>query len=85
MLPRAVSPIYIAIHPGGAGLMRRGPAQLAAMLIVLGTMLFCGDLAIRALAQVSLIPMAAPTGGVMLMLGWLGLAVAALLPERTQA
>ncbi|TXN03176.1 DUF423 domain-containing protein, partial [Methylobacterium sp. WL122] len=43
---------------------------------------FSGDLAIRALAQRPLFPMAAPSGGILLMLGWASAAVAAFLPVR---
>ncbi|MBF9234505.1 DUF423 domain-containing protein [Microvirga alba] len=45
-------------------------ARLAGYVLVLGLALFCGDLARRALAGVALAPMAAPTGGVLLMIGW---------------
>src|SRR5215510_8242720 len=43
---------------------------------VLGSALFAGDIALRAFP---LFPMAAPTGGVVLILAWLALAVAAIL------
>ncbi|GGC80170.1 DUF423 domain-containing protein [Chelatococcus reniformis] len=69
----------------GQGLVRRGIARLAIMLIALGAILFCGDLALRALAHAPLFPMAAPTGGVVLMAGWLLLAVAALVPAGRSA
>lgn len=56
---------------------RAEPAALvAASLIALGATLFSGDLALRALANVTLVHMAAPTGGVLLILGWLVAAVA---------
>jgi len=46
---------------------------------VLGSALFAGDIALRAFVGYPLFPMAAPTGGVVLILAWLALAVAAIL------
>ena len=46
---------------------------------VLGSALFAGDIALRAFVGYRLFPMAAPTGGVVLILAWLALAVAAIL------
>lgn len=60
----------------------RVPVALASAVILLGAILFCGDLALRAVAGHSLFPMAAPTGGSMLIGGWLLLGVAALLALR---
>ena len=45
---------------------------------VLGSALFAGDIALRAFVGHRLFPMAAPTGGVILILAWLTLAVAAI-------
>jgi uncharacterized membrane protein YgdD (TMEM256/DUF423 family) len=45
---------------------------------VLGSMLFCGDVALRAFAGHRLFPMAAPSGGVILIIAWLTLAAAAI-------
>lgn len=53
---------------------------VAGSLIGLGAILFSGDLALRALAGVTLIHMAAPTGGTLMIAGWLVAAVA--LPLR---
>lgn len=47
--------------------------------IALGTLLFCGDLTLRALNGGSPWPMAAPTGGTLMILGWLSVAIGALL------
>lgn len=55
---------------------------VAAVVLLLGAWLFCGDLALRATAGQALFPMAAPAGGMMLMGGWLLLALAALLSMR---
>ncbi len=44
---------------------------IAASLIAAGTLLFSGDLALRGLAGVAPLPLAAPTGGLVLIAGWL--------------
>jgi uncharacterized membrane protein YgdD (TMEM256/DUF423 family) len=46
---------------------------------VLGSALFAGDIALRAFVGYRLFPMAAPTGGVVLIVAWLALAVTAIL------
>jgi uncharacterized membrane protein YgdD (TMEM256/DUF423 family) len=53
-------------------------ARLAGFVLILGLALFCGDLSRRALSGVALLPMAAPTGGVLLMIGWLLIGAAGL-------
>ena len=57
-------------------------ATLAGFAMVLGLVLFCGDLVRRAMTGSGLFPMAAPTGGFALMAGWLLVAVAALVGHR---
>src|ERR1700716_580588 len=52
---------------------------VAGLLLIAGTVLFCGDFALRALAGRALFPMAAPAGGILLMAGWLAAATAAAL------
>ncbi len=64
------------------GRLSAGATRLAAGILVLGLALFCGDLTLRAVKGVALLPMAAPTGGVLLMLGWALVGVAALWPPR---
>jgi len=59
------------------------PGFTAAFGFVIATTLFSGDLALRQVAGHSLFPMAAPTGGTLLILSWLMLAVAALWPRRS--
>lgn len=66
----------------GSGALHRGAGRLAGGVLVAGLALFCGDLTNRALAGTAPFPMAAPTGGVLLMLGWAVLAAAALWPTR---
>jgi uncharacterized membrane protein YgdD (TMEM256/DUF423 family) len=64
------------------GLARPVLARLAAGLMVAGLCLFCGDLALRALAGRALFPMAAPAGGLALMAGWLAGILCVSVPVR---
>jgi uncharacterized membrane protein YgdD (TMEM256/DUF423 family) len=52
----------------------------AAFGFVIAAALFAGDLTLRQYAGHSLFPMAAPTGGTLLIVSWLALAVAAIWP-----
>jgi uncharacterized membrane protein YgdD (TMEM256/DUF423 family) len=54
---------------------------VAAIGFVVATALFAGDLTLRQYAGHALFPMAAPTGGTLLILSWLALAVAAMWPK----
>lgn len=60
------------------GLLWRPLALLALAAWLLGAALFAGDIALRAFASHRLFPMAAPSGGIILIVGWLALAAAAL-------
>nr|WP_276592726.1 MULTISPECIES: DUF423 domain-containing protein [unclassified Methylobacterium] len=75
--------ILALIGLGAAGLTRPGLARGAAGLLVLGLILFCGDLAVRTWLLHPLFPMAAPTGGFALMGGWLVGLLCALVPVPT--
>ncbi|HKS20382.1 MAG TPA: DUF423 domain-containing protein [Bradyrhizobium sp.] len=55
---------------------------VAAFGFVVAASLFAGDLTLRQYAGHSLFPFAAPTGGTLLILSWLLLAVAAAWPRR---
>lgn len=58
---------------------RRGGWFLGgAGLFLFGSLLFGGDLAVRAFAGTRLFPMAAPLGGTLLLLGWLCVTFAAV-------
>jgi uncharacterized membrane protein YgdD (TMEM256/DUF423 family) len=48
---------------------------------IVGSALFAGDLTVRQYAGHSLFPMAAPTGGTLMIASWLVLAVAAIWPR----
>lgn len=55
---------------------------VAATGFVIAALLFSGDLALRQFAGHGLFPMAAPTGGTLLMASWLALGLAAIWPRR---
>ncbi|MHB2166682.1 DUF423 domain-containing protein [Alsobacter sp. R-9] len=64
------------------GRVHRKAALVAGGGMSVGVLLFSGTLSLVAFAGVRPFPMAAPTGGTLTILGWLGLAVAALLRPR---
>lgn len=53
--------------------------SVALILFTAGLILFCGDLISRAFSASRLFPMAAPAGGLMLIMGWLTLALSSVL------
>jgi uncharacterized membrane protein YgdD (TMEM256/DUF423 family) len=55
---------------------------IAGFGFVIASVLFAGDLSMRHFADHALFPMAAPTGGTLLIASWLVLAVAAAWPRR---
>jgi uncharacterized membrane protein YgdD (TMEM256/DUF423 family) len=68
---------------GGAALVQQSVLWRPIMILVLaawviGAVLFSGDVALRAFAGSRLLPMAAPTGGIILIAAWIGLAAAAI-------
>lgn len=71
------APALIAM--GALAQARRIPLlPVAFLLMSAGLLLFCGDLARRGFDGARLFPMAAPIGGVMIILGWALLALSAL-------
>ena len=56
---------------------------IVAFGFVIAAGLFAGDLTLRQYAGHGLFPMAAPTGGTLLIASWLALAVAAAWPRRS--
>ena len=56
--------------------------SLAALLLAAGAILFSADLAMRHFTGNAIVAMAAPAGGVIMILGWLTLAVAGLAGWR---
>ena len=63
------------------GILHPGLGIAAAWGFVIAAALFAGDLSLRQYAGHSLFPMAAPTGGTLLIASWLALAVAAAWPQ----
>lgn len=82
----AHAPVLMALPALVAtGIARRGAALAAGFAIALGATLFCGDLAVRSLTGLVLIPLAAPTGGVILIAGWAMVLAATALGARKVA
>ena len=54
----------------------------SAAVLFLGLALFAGDMVSRAFLDDRLFAMAAPTGGALMIVGWVGIAVSALFPRR---
>ncbi|WP_398464890.1 DUF423 domain-containing protein [Tardiphaga sp.] len=72
---------------GAVALIERGLAHLqiglaSAWGLVIGASLFAGDLTLRQYVGHGLFPMAAPTGGTLLIVSWIALAVSAAWPRR---
>lgn len=65
------------------GLLHARLGSAAAWGFVIAAALFAGDLTLRQYAGHSLFPMAAPTGGTLLIVSWLVLAVSAAWPRRS--
>jgi uncharacterized membrane protein YgdD (TMEM256/DUF423 family) len=75
---------HAAAVVGGAALLQQGALWRPLALVVLaawvlGAALFSGDIAMRAFAAHRLFPMAAPSGGFILIAAWLALAAAAIV------
>jgi uncharacterized membrane protein YgdD (TMEM256/DUF423 family) len=56
--------------------------RIGGYVLVVGLVLFCGDLLARDLLGNRLFPFAAPAGGTLLIAGWLAVAVSALVRPR---
>lgn len=63
----------------GTGAVHPTLARFAGSVLAIGLVLFAGDLASRTLRGAALAPMAAPAGGIGMMIGWGLVAVAALI------
>ena len=58
--------------------------RLGAYCLLLGLLLFSGDLLMRDYSGQHLFPMAAPTGGTLMIVGWLIIAASSLVPARSR-
>ncbi len=72
------APAFLAIGLLGAGRFLR----IGGFVLLFGLLVFAGDLVARHYAGIRLFPMAAPAGGVLMIVGWLTIAVSALVPGR---
>lgn len=68
----------IGISAFGLARSRRG-SIVAATLLLAGTLLFCGELSTHVLLGRKIFAMAAPAGGALMMIGWLGVAADAFV------
>ena len=82
MLLFHASAVLGAVALAERGLVQAGIGMVAAFGFVMGASLFAGDLTLRHFAGHGLFPMAAPTGGTLLITSWLVLAVGAAWPRR---
>jgi uncharacterized membrane protein YgdD (TMEM256/DUF423 family) len=74
--------VLAAVALAERGILHLRIGMSAAWGFVVATALFAGDLSLRQYAGHSLFPMAAPTGGTLLIASWLAVAVAAAWPRR---
>jgi uncharacterized membrane protein YgdD (TMEM256/DUF423 family) len=71
------SAVITGISAIDRGLAWRPLGIVAVVGFIIGSTVFASDLALRAFAGSRLFPMAAPTGGVILIASWLGVSAAA--------
>ncbi|MCJ8509798.1 DUF423 domain-containing protein [Rhizobium lemnae] len=76
----AHAPVLLGLWIAGA---RLKTAQLSALVLAIGTILFAGDLLSRHFGHGALFPMAAPTGGLGMIAGWLLIAIGAFYKETS--
>lgn len=76
-LVHAPSILAVAVARKG-GLLHDGASRIGAFGLAAGVILFSGDIAARVLGGHGLFPMAAPTGGTILIIAWLTVALSAL-------
>ncbi|HTO34532.1 MAG TPA: DUF423 domain-containing protein [Pararhizobium sp.] len=75
----AHAPALIALYAAWT-ILRTAP--VAALLLSAGTALFAGDLTARHFLGHGLFPMSAPTGGILMMAGWLAVAVGCVFKPK---
>ncbi|HWK64963.1 MAG TPA: DUF423 domain-containing protein [Rhizobiaceae bacterium] len=74
------APVLVASgHLKANAVLRTG-----SLVVLVGLLLFCGDLLLRAYAGTRLFPMAAPIGGTAMILGWLMIAGSAFTLVRVE-
>ncbi|RWM90999.1 MAG: DUF423 domain-containing protein [Mesorhizobium sp.] len=73
------APVFLAVGLVGANRMLR----TASLVLLVGLVLFCGDLLARDFLGSRLFSMSAPIGGTLLIAGWLAVAASALKRPRS--
>lgn len=85
----ATAASFLLMHAGAflaVGLARSSqPMRVAALVVLAGVALFAGDLLMRDHAGTRLFPMAAPAGGMLMILGWIALTVTGALTRTRSA
>ena len=82
MLLFHASAILGAVALAERGIVHARIGMVAAFGFVIAAGLFAGDLTLRQYAGHGLFPMAAPTGGTTMILSWLAVTLAAVVPAR---
>jgi len=82
MLLFHASAVLGAVALAERGIVHTKIGIAAAFGFVVAAGLFAGDLTLRHYAEHGLFPFAAPTGGTLMIVSWLALAVAAAWPRR---
>ncbi|MER9438208.1 DUF423 domain-containing protein [Mesorhizobium sp. M0618] len=73
------APVFLAAGLLGANRILR----IASLILLVGLLLFCGDLLARDFLGSRLFPLSAPIGGTLLIAGWLAIAASALVRARS--
>ncbi|TJV44960.1 MAG: DUF423 domain-containing protein [Mesorhizobium sp.] len=73
------APVFLAVGLAGAHRLLR----MASLALLVGLVLFAGDLLARDFLGSRLFPMSAPIGGTLLIAGWLAIAASALVRPRS--
>ncbi|RWN51233.1 DUF423 domain-containing protein [Mesorhizobium sp.] len=73
------APVFLAVGLVGANRIMR----TASLILLVGLVLFCGDLLARDFLGSRLFSMSAPIGGTLLIAGWLAVAASALRRPRS--
>lgn len=73
------APMFLAVGFAGANRILR----IGSLVLLVGLVLFCGDLLARDFVGSRLFPMSAPIGGTLLIAGWLAIAASALVRQRS--
>ncbi|MER8443103.1 DUF423 domain-containing protein [Mesorhizobium sp. M1066] len=72
------APVFLAAGLLGANRILR----IGSLILLVGLLLFCGDLLARDFIGSRLFPLSAPIGGTLLIAGWLAIAASALVRVR---